>query len=175
LKSANRGGDLKDEKLGKEEIHRFYEHHGGALLVYARSFALDHSAAEDAVQLVFLKLLRGETVVPDNPLAYLYRAVRNTALNTQRISAREISLDEESTWFTHRGRNREAELALQKVLRELPEEQREVVLMRIWSGMTLEEVSAATGAPLNTVASRYRYALEKLRERLKPFQKGLRT
>jgi RNA polymerase sigma-70 factor, ECF subfamily len=42
--------------------------------------------------------------------------------------------------------------------------------MRIWSGLTLEEVSVITSVPLNTVASRYRYALEKLRERLKPRQ-----
>jgi len=42
--------------------------------------------------------------------------------------------------------------------------------MRIWSGMTLDEVAAATGVSLNTVASRYRYALQKLREKLKPFQ-----
>ena len=62
----------------------------------------------------------------------------------------------------------EAALALQTALAALPEEQREVVVMRIWSGMTLEEISTATDAPLNTVASRYRYALEKLRERLKP-------
>lgn len=164
---------MKEEKLEKEDVRRLYDQHGGALLAYARSFALDRSAAEDAVQLVFLKLLRGETVVPDMPLAYLYRAVRNTALNTQRNSARETSLDAaESTWFTHRGGNREAELALQKVLLELPEEQREAVVMRIWSGMTLGEIASARGVPLNTVASRYRYALEKLRERLRPFQRA---
>ena len=162
---------MKEEKLGREDIRRLYNQHGGALLAYARSFALDRSTAEDAVQLVFLKLLRGETAVPDMPLAYLYRAVRNTALNTQRNSARETSLDEESNWFTHRGGNREAELALQKVLLELPEEQREAVVMHIWSGMTLEEIASARGVPLNTVASRYRYALEKLRERLKLFQR----
>lgn len=163
---------MKAEKLGKGEVRRLYDQHGGALVAYARSFVLDRTAAEDAVQLVFLKLLRGETVVPDMPLAYLYRAVRNTALNTRRKRERETSLDAESAWFTHRQGNREAELALQQVLAELPEEQRETVIMRIWSGMTLEEIASATGVPLNTVASRYRYALEKLRERLKPFQRA---
>jgi len=37
--------------------------------------------------------------------------------------------------------------------------------------MTLEEISVATSAPLNTVASRYRYALEKLRQRLQPYRR----
>jgi RNA polymerase sigma-70 factor, ECF subfamily len=55
---------------------------------------------------------------------------------------------------------------LQKALGDLPEEQREVVMMRIWSGMTLEEIGTATGVTPNTAASRYRYALDKLRERL---------
>jgi len=53
----------------------------------------------------------------------------------------------------------------------LPEEQRATVIMRIWGGMTLEEIAEATAVPLSTAASRYRYALEKLRERLKPWRR----
>ena len=83
----------------------------------------------------------------------------------------DIPLEPGDSCFVHRGGDKEAALALQAALRELPEEQREVVSMRVWSGMTLDEIATATGAPLNTVASRYRYALEKLRERLKPYQK----
>jgi RNA polymerase sigma-70 factor (ECF subfamily) len=55
---------------------------------------------------------------------------------------------------------------LQQALRDLPEEQRETVFLKVWSGLTLLEISEITQTPLNTVASRYRYALEKLRERL---------
>jgi RNA polymerase sigma-70 factor, ECF subfamily len=83
-------------------------------------------------------------------------------------------LDEGSPWFVHRGGDREAALALQAALAQLPEEQREVVIMRVWSGMTLEEIAQSAGIPLNTVASRYRYALEKLRKLMKPYQKGPR-
>jgi RNA polymerase sigma-70 factor (ECF subfamily) len=72
--------------------------------------------------------------------------------------------------FQHRGGDREAALALQATLTELPDEQRETVIMRIWSGLTLEEISAVARVPLSTVASRYRYALDKLRQRLKPFE-----
>jgi RNA polymerase sigma-70 factor (ECF subfamily) len=55
-------------------------------------------------------------------------------------------------------------LYLQQALRQLPDEQRETVFLKIWSGMTLLEISEMTEIPPNTVASRYRYALEKLRE-----------
>ena len=161
---------MTPNRLAPETVRQLYERHGPALLAYARSFAADRSHAEDAVQQVFLKLLRGETETPDAPLAYLYRAVRNTALNSRRTIKRDASLDAVEHWFSHRGGNQEAALALQSSLAELPDEQREVVIMRIWSGLTLNEIATATGAPLNTVASRYRYALEKLRERLKPYR-----
>jgi RNA polymerase sigma-70 factor (ECF subfamily) len=145
-----------------------YDRHGPALLAYARSFAADAGLAEDLVQQVFVKLLQGETAMPEVPLAYLYRAVRNAGLNARRNGLREAPLDAANCWFVHRGGDREAALSLQAALLELPEEQREAVMMRIWSGMTLEEIAVATVVSLNTAASRYRYALEKLRERLKP-------
>ncbi len=61
----------------------------------------------------------------------------------------------------------EAGIEVERALRELPPEQREVVLMRVWGEMTLEEIAVVLDVPANTVASRYRYALGKLREVLK--------
>ena len=158
-------------ELSAEDVRRLYDQHGPALVAYACSFVVDAAVAEDVVQQVFLNLLRRPVPMPDVPVAYLYRAVRNAALNVRRNGLREVPLEPGDSCFVHRGGDKEAALALQAALRELPEEQREVVTMRVWSGMTLDEIATATGAPLNTVASRYRYALEKLRERLKPYQK----
>jgi RNA polymerase sigma-70 factor, ECF subfamily len=158
---------LPDQKLSADEIKQLYNWHGAALLLYARGFVPDASAAEDLVHGVFLNLLRTRPQVREAPAAYLYRAVKNAALNAQRNRAREAPMPDREIWFTHRGGDHEATLALQAALAELPQEQREAVVMRIWSGMTLEEVAQATDVPLNTAASRYRYALEKLRERLK--------
>lgn len=151
-----------------EDVERLYQRHGAALTAYAGSFVPDFAAAEDIVHGIFLRLLRGDTALAEQPVAYLYRAVRNAALNARRDGARSESLGDREPFFAHAGGNREAALALQQGLQALPEEQREVVMMRIWSGMTLEEISAASRAPLNTVASRYRYALSKLRAALAP-------
>ena len=79
---------------------------------------------------------------------------------------RETELPEGESWFLLSSGNQDRILTLQKALRDLPEEQRETVFLRIWSGMTLLEIADATETPLNTVASRYRYALEKLRHSL---------
>ena len=166
-----RDQDLAGQTLSAEDVRRYYDQHGPALVAYACTFVADGAAAEDAVHQVFLKLLRGNTRTPDAPLAYLYRAVRNAALNARRNGQRDVPLETQDLCFVHRGGNREAALALQAALTEIPEEQRKVVIMRIWSGMTLEEIAATTGSPLSTVASRYRYALGKLREQLKPYRK----
>ena len=57
----------------------------------------------------------------------------------------------------------EDRLALDAAIRALPPEQREVIHLHVFEGLTFKEVALATGEPPNTVASRYRYALEKLR------------
>jgi len=161
---------LSGARLSADGVRALYERHGPALVAYACSFLPDVAAAEDAVHGVFLRLLRSEIETPQSPVSYIYRAVRNSALNARRSSIRESPLAENETLFAHPSGNHEAALALQKLLSELPEEQREAVVMRIWSGMTLEEIAVSTEVSLNTVASRYRYALEKLRERMRPFQ-----
>ncbi|MGB7848169.1 MAG: RNA polymerase sigma factor [Candidatus Acidiferrum sp.] len=148
-----------------------YEKHGAALAAYACSCGLDHGSAEDVVHQLFLKLLGEKTFIPQTPLAYLYRSTRNRSLNLRRDRQRESGLQVTESWFVHSGKNQDEVLSLQEALRELPEEQRETVFLKVWSGMTLLEISEVTETPLNTVASRYRYALEKLRERLgKHFQ-----
>lgn len=161
-------GGLPQRKWNDSEVRQLYQRHGPALAAYACAFLPDAAAAEDAVHSVFLNLLRNPVAAPDSEAGYLYRAVKNAALNQKRDSSRNVELPSDECWFTHHHADIADSLALQSALVALPEEQREVVIMRIWSGMTLEEIGAATGVTLNTAASRYRYALEKLREQLAP-------
>jgi len=58
---------LTDQKLTTADVLALYERHSPVLLAYACSFVPDFAVAEDAVHQVFLKLLRGETKMPDNP------------------------------------------------------------------------------------------------------------
>ncbi len=157
---------MEEKKFTVELLKKLYEKHGAALAAYGCTCGLDFGSAEDVVQQVFLKLLQGGAFAAQAPVAYLYRAVRNASLNKGRDRRRELKLPEEDVWFTHAKADRAEVISLQNVLQELPEDQREAVFLRVWSGMTLQEIADATGTPLNTVASRYRYALEKLRERL---------
>jgi RNA polymerase sigma-70 factor (ECF subfamily) len=166
---------LAINRLTTELLKSLYEKHGAALVAYARCSGLDFASAEDVVQQVFLKLLRGSGISPQIPLAYLFRAVRNASLNHRRNRHRETQLPESETWFVHPKADPAELLALQNALRKLSADQRETVFLRVWSGMTLQEVADVMEVSLNTVASRYRYALEKLRELLgkKPGKVGM--
>ena len=143
---------------------RWYDEHGRALLAYASALLRDPSAAEDMLHQVFLNVLRGRTRVEGEPRPYLFRAVRNTALNHIRGQSREVELGDAVTWLESPDGSKETSLALQSALKMLPDEQREVVVLKIWGELTFEEAADVVGISPNTAASRYRYGLEKLRE-----------
>jgi RNA polymerase sigma-70 factor (ECF subfamily) len=58
--------------------------------------------------------------------------------------------------------------AFSAALGELPAEQRAVVHLKLWEGLTFEAIATTLGISLNTAASRYRYGIDKLRQRLRP-------
>jgi RNA polymerase sigma-70 factor (ECF subfamily) len=147
----------------RNEVRRLYEQHGRALLAYACAFVHDPSEAEDVLHQVFLQLLRDGSTEILSP-GYLFRAVRNRVLNQIRDRAREVAWDGEAQWLESPSGSTETALALQSALRALPEEQREVIVLRMWGQMTFEEVAGVVGVSPNTAASRYRYGLEKLTE-----------
>ena len=149
-------------------VGRLYDAHGGSLYRYALMLLADHAAAEDAVHQVFATLLRSAGAI-ENEIHYQRRSVRNecyTALRKQRArSSDDRPLFEPVTLDVVASEDR---LALERALATLPAEQREVVHLHVFEGMTFQEVAGATGESINTAASRYRYALGKLREVLKP-------
>jgi RNA polymerase sigma-70 factor (ECF subfamily) len=149
----------------EEDVRRLYEEHGRALLAYAAALLRDASAAEDVLHQVFLKLVGGGIAI-DGPraAAYLFRAVRNSALNHIRGQSRHVELDGVSVWLESPDGSVETSIALQSALRRLPDEQREIVVLHVWGQLTFEEASAIIGVSPNTAASRYRYALAKLKE-----------
>jgi RNA polymerase sigma-70 factor (ECF subfamily) len=98
---------------------------------------------------------------------YVFKAVRNAALNVRRQEARLIPLESESDWFESANGISELALAVQEALITLPDLQREVVVLHIWCGMTFVEIATLIQIPSDTAASRYRYALSKLEELLR--------
>lgn len=140
--------------------------HAGALALFARQWCAN---PEDAVQDAFCKLVR-QTAPVDDPVAWLFKVVRTTAIDRGRADRRRakreaISAKPES-WFAEReieGLDAEAAVA---ALEELPEELREVIVARLWGGMTLEQVANVAGCSLTTAHRRFETGIAALRERL---------
>jgi RNA polymerase sigma-70 factor (ECF subfamily) len=148
----------------KEDVRRLYQEHGPALLAYASALLRDPSAAEDVLHQVFLNVLRGRASIDGSAAGYLFRAVRNTALNHVRGMSREVELPDAGVWLESPDGSKETSMALQSALKRLPDEQREVVVLKIWGQLTFEEAANVVGISPNTAASRYRYGLAKLKE-----------
>jgi RNA polymerase sigma-70 factor (ECF subfamily) len=128
--------------------------------------------AEDAVQEVFIGLLRARARLRnvENLRAYLFASLRRAVakLATSPERQRSVSPDELLRFSAPQPAELEIDrsLQLERALRRLPPEQREVLALKIDGGLTFAEIASVVGVSSNTVASRYRYALEKLRTAL---------
>ncbi len=140
---------------------------------YVHAILADRAEAEDVVQEVFLRALarsRGWFGLR-NPAAYLYRAARNEALSRLRKRTVRTRAAVELTYsvevlgpLENSLESAEEAARVNAALLALPVEQREVVVLKVYQNMTFKEIARVTGASQNTAASRYRYALGKLKE-----------
>jgi RNA polymerase sigma-70 factor (ECF subfamily) len=144
-------------------VARWYAEAGPRLYRYAVMLLADRTDAEDVLHQVFATVITHCRVDPAQPEAYLRTAVRNAAysLLRQRRTARAAAAQILEPVVP--GSSPAEQAALEDALRRLPPEQREVVHLHVYEGMTFHEVARATGESINTVAGRYRYALARLR------------
>jgi RNA polymerase sigma-70 factor (ECF subfamily) len=147
------------------------DEHGPALVLFARQWVASHADAEDVLQEAFVRFWRSRSAV-EEPVAYLYACTKHCALDTvrgrQRRQRREQATARPETEpilvapIEHDERRETIEAAL----RGLPTTQAEVLVMKVWGGLTFPQIAVALGISANTAASRYRYALARLREQL---------
>ncbi len=146
---------------------RLYEAKAAELILYGRALGLSHGEAEDVVQETFVALLQ-RLQPPTQPERYCVRSFRNRALNCRRSLWRRLTRELESRrWFEREADETPQERAAMRCLAELPVDQREVIVLKIWHQYTFEELGELLELSPNTVAGRYRYGLQKLRACLK--------
>jgi len=140
-----------------------YQEKAAGLILYGRALGLSHGEAEDVLQETFLALLQ-LPAKPEDPAHYCVRTFRNRALNYRRGVWRRLAREWESArWFERGSAQDEAEKEAMRQLSALPSEQREVIVLKIWNGLTFEMIGRLFEVSPNTVAGRYRYGLNKLR------------
>jgi len=154
---------------GHLDVAEWFEAHNRPLALYARQWLDDHAAA-DVVQEAFVKLL-SQRHQPDDVRAWLFRTVRNAALNELRRRhtcdrhAESIAGNRPQWFLEHVGEELDAQAA-QEALSQLPSEQSELIVMRIWGQMTYVQMARVTGEAVSTIHGRYSAALESLRKKM---------
>lgn len=158
---------MPPKRFDTATIEALYRKHSSALVLFACSLIGERGRAQDAVHQVFLKLLeRGGIHHAVDPKAYLFASVRNAILNDAKVRSRDVPLDQESAWFDLPNRDYAAEKNLRRALNTLNHDQREVTVLHVWGDLAFSQIAEVLGESQNTVASRYRYALAKLRDTL---------
>lgn len=166
-------------------LPELYDAHAAGLFHYFTSFTGAEADAKDLLQELFMKL--GRQGVPPglgNMRAWLLRLAHHQAIDWLRRHQVRRRAEEAAhgqahgpvEMFAPHDDPDQAELArrLGHALALLPLEQRSVAQLKLWDGLTFEEIAEVQGIPLNTAASRYRYALEKLRSELRPLYDELK-
>ena len=166
---GNRPGADTGEDTGTEpdDLGQTYDRLAPSLYRYALMILTDAAAAEDVVHDVFARLARRGTGGLDSSEAYLRRSIRNECFSLLRGRRRRPVIDRESTALLEAVPAQEdhpaERMAIERALKELPADQREVVHLKVFEGLTFQEIAQVTDESINTVASRYRYGIEKLR------------
>jgi RNA polymerase sigma-70 factor (ECF subfamily) len=152
--------------MAPAEVARLIDTHSAPLVLYARQWS---DAPEDVVQEAFIKLVR-QSRQPEDTVAWLYRVVRNGALDdakmARRRQRRESAAARRVPWFVEPEMDGlDAETAV-AALERLAPEQREVIVAHHWGGLSFEQIAAVVGCSASTAFRRYTAGVEDLRNQL---------
>lgn len=180
-------GEPTDEELmlayGAGDLASFqalYSRHRGPLFRYLTRQLRDAPLAEELFQDVWQRVITArERYRPDAKFAtWLYQIAHNRLADHWRARQHRPSAPDDASELAERIPDPETperslsafeeRRRLQLALEDLPDDQREVVLLRLEQELSLEEIGEITGVGRETVKSRLRYAMDKLRARLRP-------
>ncbi|EDY18913.1 RNA polymerase, sigma-24 subunit, ECF subfamily [Chthoniobacter flavus Ellin428] len=156
-----------DPQLPSEPWRTWLEAGARRFLLFARDQTRSEADARDVLQEALFESWRRHGHAPP-PEALVFATIRRRAIDLarreQRRERRELAAPE---WFGTQSEEPGLDAELEHAVKALPPHLREVVVLKIWSALTFQQIADTLGMPLNTAASRYRYALEHLRESLK--------
>lgn len=167
---------------GRIDWSAWLAEYGAQLLLYARQQCRSEADAEDVLQEALVQLVHAVeggsfTGARNQWRSYAYTAIRHLAMDRGRreqvrrnyASAQQETLSEgveETPWLSSAADDEYLRVRLESMLRKLPAEFAEVVVLHIWGEHTFQQIADMTGNKLATITSRYRYALQALRKEL---------
>ena len=182
---------VSDQKLlncylsgDRNAISQLIERHSRRVRDYIQMMVKDGDVADDIFQETFIKAVRviDEGRYTDNGrfLSWILRIAHNQVIDHFRAQKQNRQLNEAEGGYDVLGTLRLAERTVEdeivceqiasdvrRMVELLPDEQREVVMMRYYSGLSFKEIAEQTGVSINTALGRMRYALINLRKMIK--------
>lgn len=159
------------------DLERLYAEHAQAVFAFLLNLTRNEADTRDLMQELFVKLARKPGLLRGvrNERSFLLRMAHNAAIDlarrrhTREESSGELAGDTAGIFAPANHPDEQTfREALTQALGQLPADQRAIVYMKLWEGLTFDEIADTLEIPLNTAASRYRYGLDKLRARLRP-------
>ena len=176
------GGSADSERVSagplcRAELEEMYASHRQGFFTLALAITQDRGRAEDAVHEAFARLCKQDRDVEGDRLAYVYVAVRNAATDERRRRGRRsqhstsifaepaslVSSDDDPQLQVS---GQERRQLLREAVQGLPDQARQTVALRVFVGLTFEQVAEVMDEPLGTVTSRYHRALQQLRRKV---------
>ncbi|MFT5469860.1 MAG: RNA polymerase sigma-70 factor (ECF subfamily) [Verrucomicrobiales bacterium] len=164
--------------MTRAELADLYDRYADTLFCFLISFTGSEDESREVLQELFALLAKGKRKVDQaaNLKSYLIKMARNLAIDlTRRRQTRDRTAQQllaaPQTPIFAEADDPDAQLFREEVSRalaSLPEEQREVVHLKLWAGLTFDQIAEACGVSLNTAASRFRYGIDKMRTQLRP-------
>jgi len=155
----------------QQDLEQIYREHRQGLFSLALSITRCPDLAEDAVHDAVTRLWRSSVEPSGDRVAYVFASVRNAALEVARRRRRSTQLGE-SVFEAHgpdpatSAVDAERRQLARRAVDALPIRQRQVVVLRLYVGLTFRQIAETIGEPLQTVASRYRRALQRIKDRI---------
>jgi RNA polymerase sigma factor (sigma-70 family) len=154
------------DRLDAKLLAQLLDRHASALKLYAVGWC---NEPDDVVQQAFIDLAACRAL-PDNPVAWLFAAVRRRAISQSRSESRRKSR-ERTAAVQRQKRSRDVDETAQTaadMLAELPIDDREIVIAHLWGRLTFREIAQLTSTSSSTTQRRYESAIARLQERMNP-------
>jgi len=158
-------------------LEQIYDAHADALYAFLLNCSRDHSLVQDALQEVFLKLARSPSLLEkaSDPRSFLLRTAHNALRDLARRSRVRTAYEEKLSMEAPTlllplfpSDDDSFQAAVETALKDIPQDQRAVLHLKLWENLTFAQIAEALEISPHTAASRYRYALDKLRDVLRP-------
>ena len=156
-------------KITPTQLGEWFDAYNRVMTLYATQW-VGPVEAEDVIQDVFLRLVSREPNL-DHIQAWLFRAVKNACLNRIRSRNRrrpreERAFSSETDWFEPQTGDAIDTKLVKELLMNLPHDQREIVILKTWANLTLQQIATLNGVSATTVHRCYQRAINTMRQQV---------